>query len=240
MAGHILKNYRLIDLTHKIDSSIPHWDRGCAFKLLQAQDYLDCQGLVKFRAQDFHLRAGLGTHLDAPAHCIPGGRDIASLNLEDLIAPCYVINVTHKIQNPDYFISLADIKEFETKYNPNFKNSLLIAYTGWSQYWYQIDKYRNEDEKGNMHFPGFAVESIRYLLAKGIKGIAIDTLSPDGSHEDFPVHQLMLENGKYIIENVINVELLPEVGALIITLPLNIVNATESPVRMIALIDNSL
>src|SRR3990167_1412912 len=151
-----------------------------------------------------------------------------------------LIDLTHKIQNPDYFISLADIKEFETKYNPNFKNSLLIAYTGWSQYWYQIDKYRNEDEKGNMHFPGFAVESIRYLLAKGIKGIAIDTLSPDGSHEDFPVHQLMLENGKYIIENVINVELLPEVGALIITLPLNIVNATESPVRMIALIDNSL
>ena len=39
------------------------------------------------------MRAGIGTHIDAPAHCIPGGATIESLKLENLVTACVMIAV---------------------------------------------------------------------------------------------------------------------------------------------------
>lgn len=40
------------------------------------------------------MSAGIGTHLDAPAHCIPGGMTIDQLAISQLVAPCVVIDVS--------------------------------------------------------------------------------------------------------------------------------------------------
>ena len=236
----LFANIKLIDLTHQIESSIPHWDVGCPFEIIQKVDYAECPGAVKFRVQEFHLRAGTGTHMDAPAHCIPGGQSIAELALEDYLAPCCMLDVSEKITQPDYFISVDDIKAYERDYGLIEKGSVVLAHTGWSKHWHDVQQYRNQSSDGIMHFPGFSADAVEYLLDKNIKGIAIDTLSPDGSNFDFPVHQLILSANKYILENVANANQLPASGAYVLALPLNIVGATESPVRMIGLIEKKL
>ncbi|HHF7368398.1 TPA: hypothetical protein ACPSKY_003555 [Legionella bozemanae] len=63
----------------------------------------------------------------------------------------------------------------------------------------------------------------------------IDTLSPDRPENDFIVHQLMLENKKYIVENVFNAARLPALGAYSMILPMKIADLTEAPVRLIGL-----
>jgi len=108
--------------------------------------------------------------------------------------------------------------------------------TGWSQYWNDPVKYRNPDEKGLLCFPSFNYSAAEVLLSRGISGIAIDTLSPDlGVNGHFPVHELFLGAGKYLIENVANAHLLPPIGAYGIVLPLKIAEGSEAPLRFVAL-----
>lgn len=188
-----------------------------------------------FRVQQVKMHAGVGTHMDAPCHLIPGGLSIADLPLEQFIAPACVIDVSTKA-NADYEISMEDVKAYEKTYGPILKGSLIIGYTGWSRFWSDSDSYRNVDKEGRMHFPTFSAKAVEYLLKREIAGVAIDTLSPDCSDITYPVHQLMLGAGKYIIENIANCEKMPPSGSYVIALPLRVEEGSEAPVRIIALI----
>ena len=88
-----------------------------------------------------------------------------------------------------------------------------------------------------MHFPSFSAKATELLIERNIAGIGIDTLSPDtGALGMFPAHQIMLSAGKFIIENLTNLKLLPAFGAQIIALPLKIKDGPESPARVIAIV----
>ncbi|MBU6446154.1 MAG: cyclase family protein, partial [Verrucomicrobia bacterium] len=91
---------------------------------------------------------------------------------------------------------------------------------------------------GQMHFPAFSVEAARYLIGQNVVGIGIDTLSPDCLHLDYPVHHTVLGAGKYIIENVADCANIPSRGCYAIALPLRAEDATECPIRLIALVPN--
>jgi kynurenine formamidase len=52
------------------------------------------------------------------------------------------------------------------------------------------------------------------------------------------VHKQLLGAGKYILENVTNLEGLPAKGSFILALPLKIKGGTEAPVRLIGLINH--
>jgi kynurenine formamidase len=184
---------------------------------------------VKFRVQSLQMFAGMGTHIDAPAHCIQGGRSIADIELKSLIAPCRVIDVSDRA-DANYLLSVNDIKQFENEYGIIPKNSFIIVYTGWDQWWNEPEKYRND-----LVFPSISQQAGQELLARDIAGIGIDTLSPDIGNSNFPVHQLMLNSGKYIIENIANAKNLNPTGDYTFALPIKILGGTEAPVRLIAL-----
>lgn len=107
----------------------------------------------------------------------------------------------------------------------------VLFYTGWEKHWPNPEKYRN-----NLVFPSISAHVAQLLLERNIAGIGIDTLSPDTADSGYPVHQLLLQAGKYIIENVANAHSLPPIGAWTLALPWKIINATESPVQLIGLV----
>lgn len=78
----------IVDLTHPLLSSTPSWDGSCGFTLNGDVDYDDCNPPYLFRNQKIDMRAGMGTHMDAPAHCFEGASTIEKLALENLIVPC--------------------------------------------------------------------------------------------------------------------------------------------------------
>ncbi|MCB1108882.1 MAG: cyclase family protein, partial [Chlamydiia bacterium] len=125
----------------------------------------------------------------------------------------------------------------EEKHGKIMANSLVVAFTGWQQYWSDPVRYRGEDEKGRKHFPGFSKEAAEYLLEREVAGIGIDTLSPDGSNQDdFPVHWAILGAGKYIIENLNNLDQVPSTGAWAVSFPTKINEGAEAPLRCAALV----
>lgn len=231
----MFQNYTIIDLTHIVTPDIATWPGTCGYKPIKILDYDDVRTGPQFKVYTFELYASAGTHMDAPSHCIKGGLNISQIPIEQLILPLFVIDVSSKCF-PEYAITVNDILEFENKYGKITPNSLVVGYTGWSKFWEQPEKYRNADTNGKMHFPKFSAEAANLLIDRDVAAIGIDTLSPDGSDYEFPVHQIILKKNKYIIENVANCDKVPAIGALAIVFPLKLDQATESPIRCAALI----
>ncbi|MDZ4154207.1 cyclase family protein [Methylicorpusculum sp.] len=225
----------LIDLTHTLSPEIPTWEGTCGFTQTITVDYQTYPN-ASCRIQSLSLFAGLGTHIDAPAHFIKNGMTIEQIPLEKLCVPVCVIDVSaHADQN--YCISAQDVLTYEQKHGPIMPNSFVIGYTGWERFWHTPAAYRNADAAGHMHFPGFSLEAAQLLLKRAIAGIGIDTLSPDGADLTFPVHKAILSAGCYIVENIAHAGRLAPTGAQVIIMPLKIQNGTESPARVIAIVD---
>lgn len=221
--------FKLIDLTHTLSQAVPSWDGSCGFSSELLWDYERCTTETKFRTQKISLHAGIGTHMDAPAHCVPKGLSIADIPLKQLITPCVIIDVSYKMQE-DYQVTTKDIENFEEQHGMIEENMFVIIHTGWEQFWQRPEKYHN-----NHIFPTVSKEAAALLIARNINGLGIDTLSPDCPANDFPVHQIILGAGKYIIENVANAQLMPPRGAYTLALPIKIAGGTEAPMRLVGL-----
>jgi kynurenine formamidase len=217
-----------IDMTHSLSATVPAWDEELGFRICVRHDYQAGAG-TSFLVQDFEMPAGIGTHMDAPAHCFKQGKTIDEIPLSDLIAPCAVIDVA-KLAHENFSLKIEHIKTFEEAHGPLPKRSIVIVRTGWDRYFLNAQKYRN-----NLSFPTISQEAACYLLDKDIVALGVDTLSPDGPHSGFLVHEALLGAGRYIVENVANSALLPPFGAHVIVLPMKVAQATESPVRMIGI-----
>ena len=223
--------YKFIDLTHTLDSTIPTWNGGCGFNHDLHIDYSDCQGEDKFRVMKVGMHAGIGTHMDAPSHCIAQGKFIHDFDVNELIMPCEVIDVSDQCHER-YSLSAQDISDFESKHGKIAAGSCVFVKTGWSKFWSTPSKYHN-----NHVFPSVSSEAASLLLEKGVNALGIDTLSPDRPEDGFNVHKIFLGADKIIIENVANLGSMPPTGSFVMALPIKIKDGTEAPVRLVGLIE---
>jgi kynurenine formamidase len=228
-------HHRVIDLTHPINESTPTWEQEGGFTMKITLDYDDCTTSAQFREQCCAMPLGIGTHIDAPAHCVKGGLCVNELPLSQLMVPAVIIDVSPRATQ-DFIVTDNDLRSFEDAYGIIPQNSLAIIHTGWGKRWTSPLSYRNADHNGVLHFPSVSPDAADLLLARNVAGIGIDTLSPDTEGTGFPVHKKLLQAGKYIIENIANADLLPAIGTFAIILPLNIEKGTEAPVRMIGIV----
>ncbi|HRE32232.1 MAG TPA: cyclase family protein, partial [Candidatus Berkiella sp.] len=222
--------FTVIDLTHSLNSSIPTWSGHCGFShqsILEHNPSLP----YSFRTRSIQMEEGIGTHLDAPLHLIVDGRDVASLKLEELIAPAVIIDVSDE-SHEHYRVQPETILLFEKQHGKIMPDSLVIIYTGWSQYWLTPSQYHN-----NHRFPSVSAATAELLVnERQIIGLGIDTLSPDCPvNDEYPVHKIVLSANKYIIENVANANLLPATGSYVFALPVKIARGSEAPIRLIGL-----
>jgi kynurenine formamidase len=222
--------YKIIDLTHTLHKSIPTWTGSCGFNHEIKLDYADCEAEVKFRVQQVKMHAGIGTHIDSPAHAISGAATVDELELKNLVCPCICIKVPGVKE--DFLLSVEDVLAFEKKYGVIAEGSFLIFYSGWDKHWDEPGKYLNDRK-----FPSVSEEAVLLFLERRITGLGIDTVSPDGPLSGFPVHKHLLGSGRYIVENVANANRLPEVGSFALVLPIKAGGLTEAPIRLIGLIE---
>ena len=226
----MINQYKFIDLTHIVDENSAYWDGGCGYSNHILVDYNDTDN--NCRVNEIDMDAGIGTHIDLPSHFSRSDVTGDKTNINHFIGSGVVIDVSNKA-NCNYIVTIDDIKEFEKKYDLSFYKIFIFFFTGWSKYWHNKDLYIN-----NYKFPSIHKEVASYLVEKRVMGIGVDTLSPDlMSNKGFPVHKILLKNGIYIIENIANLNLLPNSGFTIFALPLKLKNITESPIRLIAAIN---
>lgn len=219
---------KLIDLSHTLTENMPVFGEKCDFHLRTLKN-IETDQPISFLTQQLQMTAGMGTHLDAPAHIKPNGRGVHDIPVETLLSPLIVINVSAAAQ-ADFLLSVTHIHTFESQYGPIAPHSFVVVYTGWDRFWGTPD-FRN-----NLQFPSISAEAAELLLARNIVGLGIDTLSPDCPQSGYPVHALVLGQDKYILECVANASKMPCQGAYIVVAPLKLKDGAEAPARVFGLI----
>ena len=229
----LFKDLRIVDLSHIFSFSSPTWTGEVGFKPKVTKELIK-EDNYHYRSYHVEMVQNIGTHIDSPAHFIENGINCSQLNLENLVnMPLCIIDIIEKGEKDhDYELSIDDITNFEKRHETLIpSNSIVVCKTGWDKYWGDPTKYRGIQEDKKMHYPGFSYDAVQFLNEKrDIAGIGSDTLSPE-TNIKFPIHLYLLGKNKFIVENLTNLERMPEYGGVISVFPLKIADITESPVR---------
>jgi kynurenine formamidase len=192
----------------------------------------------------FEAGEHVGTHLDAPVHWVSGrdGDDVAQIPLTRLVGPAAVIDKSKEsAENPDYLLTVDDLRGFEDQHGPLPGGGWLLYRTGWDARAHDQDAFLNADDTGP-HTPGVDVECARYLAEETqLVGIGVETVGTDAGaahsfEPAFPCHQFMLGAGKYGLTQLANLDQLPATGALLVVAPLKIEAGSGSPARAFAFV----
>lgn len=222
----------LVDLTHALSPTSPSWPGAPHLVATVEADYP--QG---YFARQLSLPEHAGTHLDAPAHFVRGAATVDVLALADLRGPAVVVDVRAQAQKgADYQVTAADLEAWERAHGAMPDHALVLMRSGWDERWPDEARYRNADAKGVMHFPGFSVEAIAWLIAHhpSFVGVGVDTMSidPGALSTSFPAHRKLLAAGKYGVENLGGLAALPARGAVVTVAPLKLSGASGAPARV--------
>lgn len=232
-------NTKILDLTHALNSENPYWPgEGYAPFAYEIFRTIEEDGDLSAR---FMMAEHTGTHLDAPNHFVEGQNSMDQIPLQQLLVSAVVIDARDAVAtDPDYLLSQEDILEWESSNGEIDPNTFVFMYTGWDERWTDFDRYKNADENGNLHFPGFSAEATELLVNdRDVAGLGIDTLSVDrGLSEALEVHHISNRRNKYHLENVANLGELPPTGISLIVAPIKIENGTGGPTRIYALLAN--
>jgi len=163
-----------------------------------------------------------GTHMDAPAHLLGRGETLDHFPVDHFRGTGLCIDVSMTREGVVEWDALQHYQEELPE------SDFVLLRTGWGRYW-----------GASRYFEGFPVLSAaaaRRLSEFGLKGIGVDTLSVDTMDTtDYPVHHILLENRVLIIENLANLDRLPEGRfAELICLPLHITESDGAPTRVVA------
>ncbi|MGE5372764.1 MAG: cyclase family protein [Solirubrobacterales bacterium] len=183
---------------------------------------------VRFLAQDgyaesrFTFYTHIGTHVDAPAHLIKGGRPLHTYPIEQFIGQALVLDCSSL---PDLEIPLTHVRQAVEPLPAAI--SFLLIRTGWSRHW--------GSEQYFQPFTVLSAEAAKWLAAFPLKGVGVDAFSVDSlDSTTLPIHHAFLNRDILILENLANLEALPDSPFELTVLPLKARFPDGAPVRAVA------
>jgi len=214
----LLQGKRFVDLTHEFAPGIPHW-KGFQDERRRTLYTIDKAG---FWAQEYSHPGQWGTHVDPPAHFHKGLRTVDQIPLKEMILPLIVLDVHEKVaHDPDYCITLADVRAWETRHGLIPAGSFVALRTDWSRRWPDDAAMQNRDSKGVAHYPGWSKPVLQYLYeTRGITASGHEPTDTDPgiatSRDDYALESYVLGTNHYQIELLANLDQVPEAGAIVI------------------------
>jgi|SRR3989344_43873 len=200
----------LIDLTHPFTDNMPVYPGDPAARLHAAASI----GKEGYSDHKLETTVHVGTHVDAPAHMIEGGKMIHHLPLEAFCGKGVVMDVRGKKKIDIEIQEYTDIK----------KGDIVLFCTGFSKRYHEPSYFAD--------YPVMTEAVAHELTTRQVEMVGFDTPSPDRA--PYPVHKILLGAGILIIENLTNLEaLLAHTTFDIEAFPLALA-ADAAPARVIA------
>jgi kynurenine formamidase len=240
---------RLVDLTQTLSPNFPpivlppEMGQCRPFRMEQISRYDESGPAWYWNNLSFGEHTG--THFDAPIHWISGrdrpNNSLDTLPVEHFIAPACVIDCSAEAQaDADFLLTVGHIAAWETFHGRIAAGSWVLMRTDWSK---RADPvaYQNLDDTGQ-HTPGPDPACVRFLIEeRDVLGFGTETIGTDAGQAahfapPYPCHYYMHGAGKYGLQCLCNLDLLPATGALIIAAPLKILEGSGSPLRVFALV----
>jgi arylformamidase len=209
---------RIVDLSHHLDNGMPLYP-GIPDPAFQDIARVEQDG---YAMSEYRLWNHIGTHVDAPAHQIAGGDTLDEIALERLVTDAVTIDVSGNGGGP---LTRAEV---EPHLDGIRERDLVLLYSDNARNW-GSDEYWT-----GWRYPD--AEAAAALIETGLSGIGFDGPSADPvDTTTFELHRVWLGAGRLIIENMTNLDQLPERTQVVVA-PLKVRGANGSPARIFAFV----
>ncbi|WP_100470696.1 cyclase family protein [Mycobacteroides abscessus] len=238
-----LRTCEWTDLTHAFHPGIPHSPafeaeaRHAVSTISESPD----GSLSGFLSHEYRHVGQWGTHVDPPAHFVPGLRHQDEIPVHEMVLPLALIDVEPQVRtDADYTITCDDLAGWEHRNGPIPEGSFVALRTGWSRRWPSQQRMLNADTDGIMHYPGWSLEVLQALFERrGVVACGHETTDTDPgvsvSRGDSSLERYVLGTNHYQIELLANLGNLPETGAIIIATWPKALHGSGFPARVFAI-----
>ncbi len=239
---------RVVDLTQTLDPDFPtivlppELGQSQPFRIEEISRY-DHRGPAWYW-NNISMGEHTGTHFDAPAHWVTG-RDFADGTVDAIdpnrfVAPACVIDCSAEAAaDADHLLEVEAIEAWERAHGRIPAGVWVLMRTDWSK---RVPADYASLREDGAHTPGPSAAAIRLLVeARGILGFGTETIGTDAGQAHhfsppYPAHSILHGAGRFGLQCLANLDLLPPSGAVLITAPLKIVRGSGSPLRALAVV----
>ena len=199
----------IIDLSVAINEQTPVYP-GDPKTVIKSAGELEKDG---FCDHFVSLGTHVGTHIDAPMHMIAGGKSLDQMPIDQFVGPGKVVDV---VDGDFSGVKDAGVEE----------GDIVLLRTGMSSKYHDVVYFEN--------YPAMPEDVAEFLVNAKVKMVGVDTCSVDNA-DGFPTHKILLGGGVLIIENLKNLDQLPDTDFQVYALPLKL-QIDGAPARVIAVV----
>lgn len=167
----------------------------------------------------------IGTHIEAPYHCFPDGRDLGRIPLEQFVGEAIVLDLSDL--EPDSTVGAAEMAAITETVGGIQEGDIIFLRTGYANL---------QDTAAFGHRPSLTAESMVYLVERGVKLVGTDLSGLEGprtpGHLD--CHLVLLGADIPFIENLTNLDALTKQRVFVCALPIPVHGLDAFPLRVVA------
>ncbi len=200
-----------IDVSVVLRTGMVHWPGDPSARITHVHDMeRGDPATVSFLEMGAHS----GTHMDAPAHFIQGGRGIDTMPVDAAIGPARVIAIRNR----------KSITSEELVPHRIRRGERILFKTWNSARCWKTDEFIED-------YVHISTEAARYLIERQVKLVGVDYLSVGAFQADgADTHRALLNGGIWIIEGL-NLAKVKPGRVQLVCLPLKIAGADGAPAR---------
>ncbi len=206
----------IYDISVPISESLIVWPGDMTVRMKQSSHL--ARGDVA-TVTHLEMSAHTGTHVDAPAHFILGGDDVASLALDVLIGPALVAAYPGDDHITAEGLAAMSIPAGTTR---------VLFHTKNSEMWEQEATAATFQKD----FVAITEDGARWLVEHGVRLVGIDYLSAAPFTASVPTHRVLLEAGVIILEGI-NLSGIAAGAYELCCLPLKLAGSDGAPARAV-------
>ncbi|MBM4418567.1 MAG: cyclase family protein [Chloroflexi bacterium] len=167
----------------------------------------------------------IGTHLEAPYHCVEQGRDLGSLTAEELVGEAVILDL--RSIPPDSVVGAAEMARVAEGAGGVRPGDIAFLLTGYAD---RVGTAAYE------HRPSLTGEAMGYLITRGVKLVGTDLSGLEGplTPGHLACHLPLLLNDIPFLENLANLEQLTRSRVFVCALPIPVVGLDSFPARVVA------
>ena len=217
-AGIAWAQERMVDLTQVIQPTAPDAQRKFVVRIHDA--LLEIPGKVRpegewYVMSDVDLMGHVGTHIEAPFHCLKKGADLSQIPLDRLVGDAVILNlVTAKAEGG---VTLRQVQDAAKVAGGVRKGDIVFCRMGPTPY--------------------FSTAPLKWLVEQGMKLMGVDSggveLADDKTHANVN-HLVLFRAGIPLIENLANLKGVSRPRVKVYALPVPVRGLDAFPLRVIA------
>ena len=209
---------RMIDLTQVIQPTAPDAQRKFVVRIHDALE--EIPGKVRpegewYVMSDVDLMGHVGTHIEAPFHCLKKGADLSQIPLDRLGGDAVILNLVNAKAAGG--VTLQQVQDAAKTAGGVRKGDIVFCRMGPTPY--------------------FSTASLKWLVGQGMKMMGVDSagveLADDKTHANVN-HLVLFRAGIPLIENLANLDRVSRPRVKVYALPVPVRGLDAFPLRVIA------